>query len=383
MFAALMLAALVVSVRAEEAPIDLPYKVEVKGDKLENVEFTWTLKREFKRATPAELVGEYLLVFGDAKDNPAFSSEKQRLEDMVADYVHRLRFSVIEAGLAKKLEEGEKTEKEKRDAEAKKNGRVSRTHLAPKITGEEKQEGGKILVLIDCAVEEAMVDKAGVETKTISIEKQRILCAKVGEAWAVEKHEVLAKDWGAAKRPGDEPAMTWQVQKKVQDFLQFAAYLNELLPKVENANAEAAARFILKTFSGFGEEFSAQIYSIVKLAAPLMELVRPLFTPETYKAAQDGAKAAYDKDKSNKKENPDKPRELETQEKLPTGEETFLFKPENEWGAKHWLKMKQTDDGWILVEIKKYLKKTQYEKDGSVKETWEEKPVERFSDIGW
>ncbi|CAG0929200.1 hypothetical protein PLCT1_00972 [Planctomycetaceae bacterium] len=383
LFATLFAAMLFVAAQAEEAPVDLPYKVEVKGDKLETVEFTWTLKREFKRGTPADLVGEYLLAFGDAKDNPSFSAEKARLEAMVADYVHRLRFSVIDAPLAKRLEDAEKAEKEKREAEKKKSGSVSRTHLAPKITAEEKQDGGKVLVLLGCAVEEAMVDKAGVETKTVTIEKQRILCAKVGELWAVEKHEVFAKDWNAARRAGDEAPMTWQERKSVKDFLQFAALVDELLPKVENASAEAGARFILKTFSGFGEEFSAQIYSIVKLAAPLMELVRPLFTPETYKAAQDEAKAAFEKDKAKKKENPEKARELETHEKLETGEETFLFKPESDWGAKHWLKMKKTDGGWILVEIKKYVKKTQYEKDGSVKESWEEKPVERFSDIGW
>jgi hypothetical protein len=252
---------------------------------------------------------------------------------------------------------------------------VSRTHLAPLIAAEEKQDSGKVLVLIDWPLEEALVDKNGIETKTKSIEKHRVLCAKVGDLWAVEKHETLKED----RRGGSK---TWQVQNKIQDFLQFAAYLDELLPKLVNTSAEEGARFIIKNLTGFGEEFGAQVYAIVKFSAPLMELVKPLFTPESYKAAEVAAHDALEKDKQHKKENPEKVREIETHEKN-EGIETFLFKPDSEWGSKHWLKMKQTADGWILVEIKKFIRKTQYEKDGSVKETWEPKPVEKFSDIGW
>ena len=380
--AALLVAAGVVS-RAQEKPAGAPFKVEITGDTIETAVFKATATRELKRQTPRSTALEFVAAFSQDNEAPENKALREKCDALIAEFLHRMRCKVMDEALVAKLEAGDKASKEKDKAST--PASVARQTLPFEVIGEEKQADGKVLVTMERFTEVTSTDTNGKTSVTRESEQQRVLCVLQGESWAIEKHESYQVDWEARGTRGEEPAKKWKEQETLKQWFVFALSFNELDIKVDNSGAEAAARSLVTQLGGFGAEFALFFHFVGKMAPAIMEVARPLFTPESWKAAEAAAKADVEKNRKEKQEGKkdEKERAIEKHEKAEEGVETFLFAPVNEWAGKHWLKMKKTDQGWKCVEARKFVRKQVYDKDGKMTETWDEKPVEKFADLDW
>lgn len=383
MMVALVLLTCGFAAQAQEESAGTPFKIEVQGDTMETVAFKATATRELRRQSPKSAALEFTAAFaqdGEAQEHKAL---RERCDVLIAEFLHRMRSRVMEDALVTKLEAGDKAEKEK---QAKTSGsslsRVSRPFV---VIGEEKQADGKVLVTLERITEVTGTDDDGKTSVTLESEQQRVLCVKSGDLWAIERHESLQTDWKAERKKGEPPAKKWQVQPTLKQWFTFALSFNELEFKVENTSAEAAARGVVTQTGGFGAEFALFFYFVGKMAPAIIEVMKPLFTPESWKAAEVEAKAELEKKQKEEKERKkeEKERAIEKHEKPEEGVETFLFAPQNEWAGKHWVKMKKTDSGWKCVEARKFVRKQVYDKEGKMTESWDEKPIEKFADLDW
>lgn len=380
--AVLCLATLALAVHSEDAPAsEFPFKLEAKGETLEAISFKASAVRALKQATPREVAGEFAQVFFQDNESEQNRALKEKCDVLIAEFMHRMRCLVMDEALVNKLEAGDKAAKEKQAAENK--GGSMRKTRTPTVTGEEKQADGKVLVMLEQVTETTSTDSAGKSRTETSVAQQRLLCAKVGEIWAVEKHEALQADWS---EKGKESAKKWTEQETLKQWFLFGASFPEPDFKLETGTAEATARTVLTQTGGFGAEFALYFFLVGRMAPAVLEVVKPMFTPESWKNAEAAAKAEVEKkqkEKGDGKEPERKARAVEKHETPEKGLETFLFEPENNWAGKHWVKMKQTDKGWRCIEIKKFARKQVFDKEGNMTETWEEKPVEKFSDLDW
>jgi len=380
---AALLVAGVISSQAQEAPAGAPFKVEIKGDAIETAVFSATATRELRRTTARDAAMEFVLAFAQDSDSPEHKALRAKSDALIAEFSHRMRCKVMEETLVNKLEAADKANKEK---EASASGsKVARKTLPFAVIGEEKQADGKVLVTLERFTEVTSTDAEGKTSVSRESEQQRLLCVKQGELWAIERHETLDIDWSAEGKTGDEPARKWQVQETLKQWFVYGLTFGVLDVKVDNSGAEASARSLLTQLGGFGLQFALFFHFVGRMAPAIMEVARPLFTPESWKAAEAAAKADYEKGlKDTKERAKDEPlRAIEKHEKPEAGVETFLFAPQNEWGGKHWLKMKKTEQGWKCVEAKRFVRNQVYDKEGKMTETWDEKSVEKFSDLDW
>ena len=369
--------------QAQEAPAGAPFTVEVQGDTMEAVAFKATARRELRRQSPSSAALEFMAAFSQDGDAPEHKALREKCDALVAEFLHRMRSKVMDEALVTKLEAGDKAEKEKQ-AKASRSS-LSRVSKPFAVLGEEKQADGKVLVTLERITEITSTDESGKTSVSSESDQQRVLCVKAGELWAIERHEALQTDWNAERKTGEQPAKKWQVQATLKQWFMFALSFNELDFKVDNTSAEAGARSVVTQTGGFGAEFALFFYFVGKMAPAILEVMKPLFTPESWKAAEAEAKAEVEKKQKEKSEGKkdEKERAIEKHEKPEEGVETFLFAPQNEWAGKHWVKMKTTDSGWRCVEAKKLVRKQVYDKEGKMTESWDEKPVEKFADLDW
>jgi len=256
-FAAFVVATLLVSAQAQEKPAsDNPFKVAVGGTKLEEISFKAERVREFRRTTPRELALEFAFAVNQESDTDEGKALQAKCDELIREFLHRKRCEVIDETLVNKLEAGDKAAKDKQEKE--RGSQAQRKVQPPVVTAEEKQPDGKVMVQWDTVTEITSTDEAGKTSTDTQLMQQRVLCVKLGDVWAVEKHELLETDWKAESKPGENPPKKWTLLDTLKTWFAYKLAFSQLDFKVESATAEAAARTILEKMGGFSRDGGIQ-----------------------------------------------------------------------------------------------------------------------------